>query len=292
MLSPVEARQLDRLAFGASSVAPADTASGARVARARGFGLEFREFRRYEPGDDPRAIDWMIHARLRQLVVRVYRADAHLRVHLLVDTSASMATGTPSKLTAARTLAAVLSYVAVRRQETVGISNFDATIRGHVASSSGRTQLLRIFEWLNRTAAHGRSSVNRALADYGATVHGPGLAIVISDFYEAAGSFEGLRYLLHRGLTPVVAQVVAPQELDPQVAGELELRDAEDPEAPPIIVDSTSMAAYHDRMAALAVALSAFCLGHGLPYLRVDSSFGFDRLVGVCIDAGVLAGAA
>ena len=95
MLAPAEALMLDRLTFGgAASALPATT--GVRRARASGTGVEFHEYRRYQPGDDPRSIDWTVEARLRQLVVRVSRADGHLRLHVLIDTSASMSVGNPT----------------------------------------------------------------------------------------------------------------------------------------------------------------------------------------------------
>src|SRR6476469_10637513 len=99
MLSADEARQLDRLALGSSSPAAA-ASSGLRNARARGAGLEFHDFRHYQPGDDLRSIDWNFEAGLRQLVVRVFRAEGQLQLHLLVDISQSMTTGSPDSSTA------------------------------------------------------------------------------------------------------------------------------------------------------------------------------------------------
>lgn len=290
MLTADEARQLDRLAFGAWTAAPAASASGARVSRARGLGLEFREFRRYEPGDDPRAIDWTIHARLRQLVVRVCRADAHIRVHLLVDTSGSMGTGTPGKLAAAAKVAALLSYIAVGRRDAVGVATFDHAIRQHIAPAAGRPQLLRILDTLGAAAPGGASAINRSLTDYGAAVHGPGLVVVISDFYQAGGSFEGLRFLLHRGLTPAIVHVVAPEELDPDINGEVELVDIEDPDAPPVVVDAQMVGAYRESVAEQSAQLGEFCISHGLSFVRVESSYPFARLLRACLDASLLAG--
>ena len=92
MLTPGEAVLLERLTFG-GAVTALPTAAGVRRARGRGTGAEFHEYRRYQAGDDPRHVDWTVEARLRQLVVRVARADGHLRLHVLVDTSASMGVG-------------------------------------------------------------------------------------------------------------------------------------------------------------------------------------------------------
>ena len=291
MLNAEEARQIDRLSFGRFAALPSPSSSGARVAKARGFGLEFHDFRRYQPGDDPRSIDWTVHARLRQLVVRVFRSDAHLRIHLLIDASGSMGVGVPDKLSVAKRVAAVLCYVAVRRRDAVGVATFDNTFRHHIGPAAGRPQLHRVFEALDATAVGGQSAINRALIDYGAAVRGPGLVVVISDFFQDGGTFEGLRYLMHRGLMPAVVQVVASEELDPgEIDDELELVDVEDADAPPLTVDAESIVAYRERMAQLTTDLGEFCATHGLPWMRVETSFAFTRLLDACVHAGLLAG--
>jgi uncharacterized protein (DUF58 family) len=290
MLTACQMRQLDRLAFGSFGVSPVSSASGARIAKARGFGLEFHEYRRYQPGDDPRAVDWTIHARLRQLVVRVCRSDAHLRVHLLVDTSGSMRVGTPDKLSCARTIAAVLCYIAVKRRDAVGVATFNDTIRHCVAPAEGRSQLLRVFEALGAAAPDGQSATNRALVEYGTAVRGPGLVVVVSDFFQDGGTFQGLRYLLHRGLTPAVVQVVASEELNPGFDDETELLDIEDPRATPLVVNGQLVAAYREGMTRLSSDLREFCLAHNLPWIRVESSAAFTELLQASVQAGLLAG--
>jgi uncharacterized protein (DUF58 family) len=288
MLTVEETRQLDRLTLGAFGVSPISSAAGARLARVRGIGLEFHDYRGYQPGDDPRRIDWTVHARLQQLVVRVCRSDAHLRIHLLVDTSGSMGIGTPDKLSCAKKIAAFLSYVAVKRRDAVGVAAFDGTIRRRVAPATGRSQLLRVFEALGAVTPQGYSTTNHALRDYGLTVRGPGLAVVVSDFFQEGGAFEGLRYLLHRGLTPAVVQVVASEELNPAF-DEAELVDVENPQAAPLVVDARAIAAYRKRMADLSAHLGAFCHEHGLPCMRVESSSSSADLLRATVQAGLLA---
>src|SRR5262245_63381361 len=136
MLTADEARQLDRLGVATPIGALAASASGAHRARARGYGLEFHDYRAYQPGDELRSIDWTIDARLRQLVVRVFQTAGQLRLHLLVDVSRSMIAGEPSKLACARKLAAALCYAAVVKRDAVGVATFDDAIRAHVAPAS------------------------------------------------------------------------------------------------------------------------------------------------------------
>lgn len=286
MLSAHEVRQLERLTLAHGR---AQSAAGSRHARTRGHGLEFRDYRHYQPGDDPRVIDWNVHARLGQLVVRVFRAEGQLRVHLLVDTSASMSVGTPSKLACAARLAAALAYVAVERRDAVGLAMFDEEIRTHVPATAGRPQLFRLIEALGSVQPAARSTIDAALTSFGTVTRGPGLAVVLSDFFDAGDRFDGLRFLMYRGLTPALVQVVADEDLDPALAEEMELIDAESPSAPPLIADASVVDAYRARVTRVSNDLEAFCLAHRLPWIQVRSSATFEDVLQRCLEAGLLA---
>lgn len=286
MLSADEARQLDRLALSAGAGA-ATAAAGRRPTRARGYSAEFHDFRRYQPGDDPRSIDWTIDARLRQLVVRLFRAEGNVPLHLLLDTSASMQLGAPSKLASAVKTAAALAYVAVLRRDPVGMATFDETVRTHLAPTAGRPQLFRVFEALGSVSAGGRSSIDRSLTGYGGAARGPGLAVVLSDFFDPASQMDGLRFLLYRGFTVAAVQVLAAEELDPVISGDTELVDIEDPSGAPVLVDAAAVRAYRGRLAGATHELQEFCGRRGLAYLRVMSSSGFEGLVSGCTQAGL-----
>jgi uncharacterized protein (DUF58 family) len=287
MLSADEAGHLDRLTLSASAPA-ASASSGLRHARVRGGGLEFQDYRHYQPGDDLRSIDWTVDARLRQLVVRVFSAEGRLQLHLLVDISRSMTAGVPDKLQCAKKLAAALCYIAVAHRDASGVATFDDTVRAYVGPAAGRAQIFKVFDTLRSAAAGGRSSLNKSLFDYGAAARGPGLAVVISDFFEAAGAFDGLQYLMYRGLTPAIVQVVADEELDPWLADEAELVDLEDSGGDPLVVDSSVVAAYREQLSRASGDLEQFCRSRGLAHARVVSSAPFPSLIATCRQAGLL----
>jgi uncharacterized protein (DUF58 family) len=287
MLSADEVRQLDRLTFGNMSASAATGLSGARVARVRGFSTEFQDFRPYQPGDDPRAIEWTIYGRLGQLVTRTYRANAQLRVHLLVDISGSMSVGLPRKLSCATRVAALLAYAGLRARDGVALATFNERIALRVMPADGRSQLFRIFAALRGASAAGPSAIGAALTDYGALERGPGLAVVISDFFDPAGVLDGLRYLLHRALTPAVVQIVSDDELDPPIQGDVELVDVERPDVAPLRVDATAVASYRAAMAEHRASLRDFCAAHGLPSLQLRSSSSFAELLEGCSRAGL-----
>jgi uncharacterized protein (DUF58 family) len=231
-----------------------------------------------------------VEARLQQLVVRVSRGEGHLRLHLLVDVSASMLTGTPDKLHAAKKIAAALSYVALERRDAVGVATFSDGIVAHVPPGTGRPQMFRIFAALRAADGSGRSAIHKALTDYASAVRGGGLAVVLSDFFQADQTTEALEYLLYRGLTPAVIQVVAVDELQPDIRGEEEIFDIEDASAPAMVIDPASVAAYLDQFTRESSRLAEFCASRGLPWLRVESSMSFEVLVHACVKAGLLSG--
>src|SRR6185312_5105529 len=184
MLSAQETRQLDRLTIhGASNASPA-ASTNLRRAAAAGHGLDFHDFRHYQPGDDPRRIDWTIAARHRQLVVRQFRAEGHIRVHVLVDISRSMTLGRPAKMACAMKLASALSYIAAHHGDAVGVATFDRRLTSHVPAATGRPHLFRVLETLEEAVEGGESDIDRVLQSYGGIAAGPGLAVVLSDFLQ------------------------------------------------------------------------------------------------------------
>jgi uncharacterized protein (DUF58 family) len=240
--------------------------------------MEFHEHRPYQHGDDPRSIDWSVEARLEQLVVRVARADGDLRVHLMLDVSRSMIVGAPTKLACGAKLAAAISYVAVERRDLVGVATFDDRIRTVLSPAAGRGQLFRILDLLGRVSGDGESSIERALLQYGAAVRGPGLAVVISDFFEPGVGLDGLRFLLHRGLTLAVVQVVTRDELEPQIDDSVELIDIEHP-GRRLVATAAMIAAYRQRLAAHVDRLRLFCVDNGVAWMQLDSSTSFASMV-------------
>jgi hypothetical protein len=284
MLAADEVRLLDRLVLGAAPAAAG--ASGFRRGRQTGAGREFHDYRHYEPGDDPRSIDWMVEARHRQLVVRVSRAEAHLRLHVVVDASASMGIG--GKFRGAAKVAAALCYVAADRGDAAGLTLFRDTIVHHVPPASGRPHVFRMFELLAATAASGVSAIDRALIAYGSVARGPGLVVVLSDFFDPECSLDGVRFLQYQGFTLALIQIVAPEEISPSISGRTELVDVEDTTATPIVVDEAAVAAYHGRLSDHTESLRSFCATNGLGWLQIDSSLPFDPMITALGRAGLL----
>src|SRR5204863_7302548 len=91
----------------------------------RGSSTEFIEHREYRWGDEIRTIDWRVLARTDRLYVKVHEMEANMRVHLVLDTSASMRVpppaGLPGKLELASTIAGAIAVLAEGQQDSVGL---------------------------------------------------------------------------------------------------------------------------------------------------------------------------
>jgi hypothetical protein len=106
-----------------------------------------------------------------------------------------------------------------------------------------------------------------------------GLAIVISDFYDPAGHRAALDLLRHHRLEVVAIQVSAPQELAPDLRGDVELRDIETGEIRELTVSPAVVAAYQRRHQTLLRELEGYCRERAIPCFTVVSDQPFDAVV-------------
>jgi len=130
----------------------------------RGFSVEFTEHRAYQPGDEPRYLDWKILARADRLFVKQFEQETNLRAMILVDASRSMAwRGAPGRLTKrayADRLAAALALILLRQRDATGLITFDETVREVVPARVKAGQWARLVRGLvdtpdgRGTAAH------------------------------------------------------------------------------------------------------------------------------------------
>jgi len=162
-------------------------------------------------------------------------------------------------------------------------------VRTSIAAATGRSQLMRVMGALQADAPAGRSALTASLTDFAAATPGRGLVIILSDFFDPAGIQEGLHHLVHRGLTPALIQVLAPEELDPQIDGDIDLLDAEDPAAPAVTVTPAAVGGYLERLNDLIATLGELCASRGFAWVSLRSSASFADMLQGCRQGGLLA---
>src|SRR6266568_4591708 len=200
---------------------------GRRRSPLAGTSMEFADYRRYTPGDDFRRIDWKAYARLERLFLRVFEAEENLTVTILLDCSNSMQHGKPSKASLASSIAAALSYVALKCEDGVIVGALTDRLAAYRRVGSGKHAIWTIGDFLSHLPDSGPTDLNHALYDLGRVVKSPGLTIVISDFLAQGGYQIGLRSVRQLRQEVALLQILAPDEIEPDLQGDWSLRDSE-----------------------------------------------------------------
>ena len=215
----------------------------------RGQGMEFAEVRAYEPGDDFRAIDWNVSARLASPYVKTFTEERELTLMLVVDQSGSTRFGEPvTKGAHAIAIAAVLALAAAHHNDRVGALLFADEVERVIPPAKGRRHALRVIRDLVAFAPEGRhTNLGASLSYASRLLRHRAIVAVLSDFL-ADGWEKPLRRLAARH--EVVAIVIEdPRELELPESGWVELADAESGRR--VLVDTGSRDV-RERLRALA----------------------------------------
>ena len=271
-------RKLERLELVARKIFRGQI-HGEHTTRRRGRGLEFSDFRRYRPGDDFRYIDWNIYSRLDQLFLKLNASEEDMTLHLVVDTSASMAFGDPLKFDQARRLAAAFSYVALHNFDRVAVSAFADNAGASLPPIKARHHMASLLSFLAELRCAGATRFAPALRAFALRTKTPGLVIVISDLLGGEDVQQGIEALCHRGHDIVLIQLLAESEIDPPLDGALRMVDSETADEFDISVDEELRRHYRARLDRLLQDMEHFCRRRGLEYLRASTAIPFEDVV-------------
>ena len=244
---------------------------GRRRSPLAGSSMEFSDYRRYAPGDDFRRIDWRAYARLERLFLRVFEAEENLTITVLIDCSDSMYHGKPAKAPLATALAAAISYVALKCEDRVIVGALTDRLAAYRKAGSGKNAIWTVGEFLNRLPRSGTTDLNRALYDLGRIVSGPGLTIVISDFLAPGGYQTGIRAVRQLRQEVALLQILAPDELEPDLQGDWRLRDSEGGGNVDVSASPSVLSAYRQRLALFTQELASFAHSYAMTYTLIPS---------------------
>jgi len=164
---------------------------GQHSSRSRGAGLEFAQYRAYEPGDEPRRIDWKLYARSDRYFVREAERDSPLTAWLLLDATASMrqadrADPARGKFDVAKTLAACVVELALRQGDRFGIVLLGDGLPCVIPAGSGPRQRDRCMLELARRTSAGAWPTQDALRPLWERVTPSSVVLFLSDFFDDA----------------------------------------------------------------------------------------------------------
>ena len=261
----------------------------------KGQGMNFDEVREYQPGDDVRAIDWNVTARMNHPFVKKFVEERELTLMLVVDAGGSGLFGShaQSKRELAAEIASVLAFSAIRNNDKVGLILFTDEVERFIPPRKGRRHVLRVIrEVLFFEPRHRGTDLNAALEFLLRVTPHRAIAVVISDFIGspavAAGrsrrklrpqmmlleslgqaSFAMLRQA-NRRHDVVAVQIADRYELELPALGRLVLNDAETGEVVEINTgDERKRAAFAERQARAQADLTRLLRSAGIDAIRL-----------------------
>lgn len=205
------------------------TRQGSHISTKRGHGLEFSDYRKYEPGDSPRHIDWGLYARSDRLYVKTFREEQDLSLLIILDVSASMSVE-QIKWEASRDLALTLAYIALMGQDRVCLAVINESELQHITTFMSGAHAIHTFAALlakqpkterARLRNHKQQQASergffKAVSQAAQRLKIPGKAILISDLLISELELRStLDWLRSRNLEISLLQVLTPSDLDP-----------------------------------------------------------------------------
>lgn len=270
LLDPSFARELEALRRRLR-VRARSGAGGDHLARRRGGSAEFLEHRPYAPGDDLRRMDWLAFARTGEPVFKLFRSEEDVVVRLVLDASASLDAGAPTKLDAAKRVAAAVAYMALAESERAQVVAVSEGVDRMTEPTRGRPSLPKVLRALDEIPARGGTNLAAALDAVVRRSPRPGMLVVLSDFLDASPFDAAITRAASAGHDVVLVQVLAREELEPDLDGDLALEDAETGAVVEVTVDARAIEAYLARLHTLFAALRALAKKHAATYVRASN---------------------
>lgn len=257
--------------------------TGAYVSRFRGRGMEFDESRPYQPGDDPRSIDWRVTARSTTAYTKLFREERERPVLLLVDLRSNMhfATRGCFKSVNASRAAALIAWAAHHRGDRLGGLIFGDTVHRELKPRLGRQAALRFVhalaehpDWQQRERSAddaGEAALTTAMSALRRVTRPGSLIVLLSDF--AGLTRAALSYLssVARHNEVLAISLSDPFERDLPPPGRYRLVAGENEE---LAIDTSAPAArreYREAFATRRAEFDRFCQRYGIHHLPMST---------------------
>jgi len=253
-----------------------------------GEGFEFLDFRKYHLGDDLRYVDWNVYGRLDKLFIKLFHAEKGQTAHILLDISRSMGSGTPAKDVTAKKIAAALSYICLSNLDKTGLMAFNHQIVKIKPPARGKKQYLEVLKFFQALKPSEPTNLNGSLKAYAAICKNPGIAFIISDFFDPQGYENGLKALAYRDFDINLIQVMDHEELHGSNTGHLLLNDCETGEKKVTFVDKNLLERYRKKINEFIAGINIYCGHYGMNYFLCDTRIPFETLITDYLSKGAL----
>jgi uncharacterized protein (DUF58 family) len=277
ILTPEMMAKLDRLELVSRKIFRGRM-KGERRSKRKGQSVEFADFRNYVSGDDLRFIDWNLYARLDRFYLKIFLEEEDLHFHAIIDDSLSMDYGTPSKLLAAKQLAAGLAYIGLCRGDRVRVSRFSG-LDGDSPIMRGRASTHRLLQYVSSVQATQVPPMTDVIKRFCIRNTSKGIVVLITDLMDKTGYESAMRLLVARELDIYVIHLLSPEELHPDIKGDLKLVDCEDGDQREVTVSQQLLRRYQQTLGAFVEQAKSFCNRRSITYVPAQSDQAADLLI-------------
>ena len=278
LLDPQFMARLDRLDVVSRKMLTGKL-KGERRSKRRGQSVEFADFRNYVEGDDLRFIDWNIYARLDKLFLKLFLEEEDLALYVLADVSKSTDYGDPDKSRYIKQVAAALAYIGLVNYNRVTVAAMSDRVVADTGALRGRRSVRRMIDFVDGLQPEGDTDFAAACKRFALQNRAKGVCIVLSDFYDKGGFENGLRYLAGGNYDLYAVQVLSPQEIDPDLQGDLRLKDVEDADEAEVSITGPLLKKYKATLNAYCLSVKEYVTRRGGTYLFSSTAVPFDTLV-------------
>lgn len=245
-----------------------------------GFTREFKDHRQYTPGDDYRAIDWRLFARLDRLFIRLFEEIQEYHVHVLVDTSVSMVEPYPRKRVASLRLAAALAYLAMINGHKVSIMSLRDSVRRELPPIKGQGHIHELLDHLASLPFDAVTDLENGLRQFRPARDRKGIVFLISDLFGRSPetSAEALANASRWPAETHAIHVLEPAEMRPDLEGELQLMDVETREVRRMWLTKRDVERYAQTFDAFVDSVKETCVRHQVNYVTWRTNEPFEGL--------------
>ncbi|GAA5505357.1 DUF58 domain-containing protein [Novipirellula caenicola] len=279
LLSPESIQQIKRLDLRARMVVRGFL-QGLHSSPFHGFSVQFSEHRRYNRGDDPKLIDWLVYAKTDKYYVKRFEAETNLTGYLAIDLSKSMGfteSQSMTKFEYATCLAASLTYLMTMQQDPVGLLTLGEKVRAELPARSRRGHLGDVMARLTQMKPEGNTDLAASLTQVAAMLKHHSLVMLFSDLLDdSEATLSALARLRHGGHDVIVFHILDEAEVNFPYDGPVQFEDSETSET--ITVDATGFR--EDYLTQLNEFRDNFrerCANLRIDYVPLDTSMPFDK---------------
>jgi uncharacterized protein (DUF58 family) len=187
--------------------------------------------------------------------------------------------GDPTKLQYARQLAAALGFIGLCRADRVRIETLGTSSRQPGPVLRGRSSVWRMQQYLESVESGQNVSLTEGVKNFCLRNTGKGILVLLTDLMDKEGYDRALRFLVTQQMDVYVLHILSPEELNPDVKGDLRLIDSEDDDVAEVTVSRPLLDKYKRTLAAFVDGAREFCTRRGMSYLMVSTETPVETLV-------------